>query len=160
SSSRKSSRTASPQWSVTFGSAATGASASSSPRSISTVCRWATRGARRSLSTPSPAPTSSTTSLSPTPESRTIASSRFGSARKLWPSLTTARLPAEERGGVGLDRALEVRQRDAALGRDHLGGGDDVGGLVALAAAHLRGEEGRVGLDQDAVLGDLGGGEA
>ena len=50
----------------------------------------AAAAASRSVSTPSPAPTSSTTSAAPSSASRTIASSRLGSARKFWPSLDHA----------------------------------------------------------------------
>src|SRR4051794_12273757 len=64
-------------------------------------------------------------------------------------------LPAEQLPRVGLDRPLQLLVGDAALGRDRRPGLDHEGGLVALAAARLRRQVGRVGLDQDPVLGHL-----
>ena len=61
--SRRSRPTASSMQAVVFGNGSSASrSAGSSARSISTTCRCATSGARCSLSTPSPPPTSSTTS--------------------------------------------------------------------------------------------------
>ncbi len=76
-------RIASPQITSTFAFAETTASSSLRRRvSSSTTMTRSTSGAMRSVSAPSPPPTSSTTSPAPTPDSRVIASSRLGSARK------------------------------------------------------------------------------
>ena len=85
SSAARSRRIASPQCSSTLPSSV-GERARARRRrrsSSSTTCRRETAGASRSVSAPPPPPTSSTTSSAPTPESRTIASSRLGSREEV-----------------------------------------------------------------------------
>ena len=55
---------------------------------------------------------------------------------------------------VRLDDSLQRLVPDAALGGKPLGDLDHVRGLVGLSAHRLRRQEGRVGLDQEQLLGD------
>ena len=144
-----------PSAASTFGRAATAASASSSPRSISTAWTWAADVRQPLGQHPFPRPHLEHDVAGLGSESRRMASSRFGSARKFWPSRPGARSPAEERLRVGLDRALQLLVGDAAHLGDPSAVCDDMGGLVRLAAHLLRRQERSVGLDQEQVVGKL-----
>ena len=112
------------------------------------------RPAARSAPPPRPRPRAPRRS-GPSSASRTIASSRFGSARKFCPSLTDV-ATSRRAPGVRLDRPLELaRRRRRAPRRPTSARGDDVGRLVRLAAHRLRRQEGRVGLDQQQLVGHL-----
>ena len=80
---------------------------------------------------------------------------QVGVGEEVLPEPDHRALPAEERPGVGLDRPLQLLVGYAAHLGDHLRGGDDVGGLVGLAAHRLRRQVGSVGLDQDELVGQL-----
>ena len=114
--------------------------------------RVADSGASRSVSAPSPPPTSSTTSSGPTSAARTIASSRFGSARKFWPRRST--IGSDTAGRRSPRPALQRGVGDPARLRHPLGRRDHVGGLVRAPADAAAGEERRVGLDQQQLVGN------
>ena len=87
-------------------------SAGSSERSTSTTCRWPTRGARYSDSTPSPPPTSSTTSAGSSSAARPITPRMLSSMRKFWPSSRLGRT------SNGRSR-LRLAWRGSGVGRGH-----------------------------------------
>ena len=121
-------------------------------------------GASRSVSAPPPPPTSSTTSSAPTSASRTIASSRFGSARKFWPRRRCWRSP-RSRGASSLTSrtparrsrrpsARAPRRRRRAPRRPPRAVATTFAGWFGLPRTGCGARNGRVGLDQQQLVGD------
>src|SRR5690349_13081849 len=91
----------------------------------------------------------------------------FSSTRKCCPRAflgtmraISGRREPERGGGVAIDLRLELVRVDAPDPGERGEGVHRVGGLVGAAAVRLRGEEGAVGLDEDAVGGSGRGGVA